>query len=109
MKVENDNSCSWINYLNPRINIKSVKSDQVCDTLIKGAGYTGLLAVRKLGNLFPNQKHLSNDTFRMFLYTQLSLSKVYKKKSNLFFFILIAQIFEIFKFFLRYILKIIKL
>ena len=36
-------------------------------------------------NLFPNQKHLSNDTFRMFLYTQLSLSKVYKKKSIYFF------------------------
>ena len=62
MKVENDNSCSWINYLNPRINIKSIKSDQVCDSLIKGAGYTGLLAVRKLGNLFPNQKIIFVDS-----------------------------------------------
>ena len=71
--------------------------------------YLNQVLCKNNNNLFPNQKHLSNNTFRMFLYTQLSLSKVYKKRSNLFFFILIAQIFEIFKFFLRYIFKIIKL
>ncbi len=62
MQVENDNSCSWINDLNPIINIKSIKSDQVCDSLIINAGYTGLLALRKLSNLFPNQKIILVDS-----------------------------------------------
>jgi len=62
MQVENDNSCSWINDLNPRTNIKVIKSNQDCDWLIIGAGYTGLSAARKLGNLFPNQKIILVDS-----------------------------------------------
>ena len=56
MQVENDNGCSWINDLNPRTNINSIKTDDDCDWLIIGAGYTGLSAARKLGQLYPNQK-----------------------------------------------------
>ena len=56
MQVVNDNGCSWINDLNPRTNINSLLSNEECDWLIIGAGYTGLSAARKLGQLHPNQK-----------------------------------------------------
>ncbi len=54
MKVENDNGCSWINDLNPRKIIKSLSSNEECDWLIIGAGYTGLSAARKLGQIHSN-------------------------------------------------------
>ena len=56
MEVFNDNSCSWINDLSPRINIQALLSNLNCEWLIIGAGYTGLSAARKLGQLYPNQK-----------------------------------------------------
>ncbi len=56
MEVVNDNTCSWVNDLNPRTNIKTISSDLNCEWLIIGAGYTGLSAARKLGQLYPNQK-----------------------------------------------------
>ena len=56
MEVVNDNSCGWINDLNPRTDIKSLQSDENCDWIIIGAGYTGLSAARKLAQLHPNQK-----------------------------------------------------
>ena len=56
MKVINDNSCSWINDLNRRTNIKSLSSNEDCDWLIIGAGYTGLSAARKLGQINSNLK-----------------------------------------------------
>ncbi|ETA69806.1 FAD-binding oxidoreductase [Candidatus Pelagibacter ubique] len=56
MEVENDNGCSWINDLSPRSNIKTFSSNLDSDWLIIGAGYTGLSAARKLGQLFPGQK-----------------------------------------------------
>ena len=55
MQVINDNGCSWINDLNPRSNIKILETNKDCEWLIVGAGYTGLSAARKLGQLFPNQ------------------------------------------------------
>jgi len=55
MKVINDNNCSWINDLNARTNIKVLTTNKNCDWLIIGAGYTGLSAARKLGQLYPNQ------------------------------------------------------
>ena len=61
MNVVNDNSCSWINDLVPRSNIKTLSSDLNCEWLIIGAGYTGLSAARKLGQLYPNQKILLVD------------------------------------------------
>ena len=61
MEVVNDNSCSWINDLSPRNNIKTLSSDLDCEWLIIGAGYTGLSAARKLGQLYPNQKILLVD------------------------------------------------
>ncbi len=56
MQVINDNGCSWINDLKPRSNIELLKKNEECDWLIVGAGFTGLSAARKLGQLFPNQK-----------------------------------------------------
>jgi glycine/D-amino acid oxidase-like deaminating enzyme len=56
MNVVNDASCSWINDLDKRVNIKSLDKDKSCDWLIVGAGFTGLSAARKLSELNPNQK-----------------------------------------------------
>ena len=56
MNVVNDNSCSWINDLDQRSNIKILNENRSCDWLIVGAGYTGLSAARKLSELHPNQK-----------------------------------------------------
>jgi len=61
MEVINDNSCSWVNDLNPRTNIQTLSSDLSCEWLVVGAGYTGLSAARKLGQLYPNQKILLVD------------------------------------------------
>ena len=57
MEVVNDNSCSWVNDLSPRNNIVTLSSDTDCEWLIVGAGYTGLSAARKLGQLYPGQKY----------------------------------------------------
>jgi len=56
MEVINDKSCSWINDLSPRTNFKSLDKNHDCDWLIIGAGYTGLSAARKLGQIYSNQK-----------------------------------------------------
>ena len=56
MEVTNDNSCGWINDLNSRTNINIINSNKNCEWLIIGAGYTGLSAARKLGQIYPNQK-----------------------------------------------------
>ena len=61
MQILNDNSCPWINDLIPRKNFKVLKSNESCEWLIIGAGYTGLSAARKLGQLYPNQKVLLVD------------------------------------------------
>ena len=62
MEVVNDNSCSWINDLSPRSNIKIIKKNEECDWLIVGAGYTGLSAARKLGQLYPQKKIILVDS-----------------------------------------------
>ena len=54
--IKNDNSCSWINNLETRENIKSIKKNFDCEWLILGAGYTGLSAARKLAKLHPSKK-----------------------------------------------------
>ena len=56
MKLINDLSCSWINDLEKRSNIKTINKNKSCDWLIIGAGYTGLSAARKLSELHQNQK-----------------------------------------------------
>jgi glycine/D-amino acid oxidase-like deaminating enzyme len=56
MEVTNDSGCSWIKDLTPRTNIKTLQSNDDSEWLIIGAGYTGLSAARKLGQLYPNQK-----------------------------------------------------
>ena len=56
MKLINDNFCSWINDLNSRKNIKSLKNKLSVNWLIIGSGFTGLSAARKLGEIFPKEK-----------------------------------------------------
>ena len=56
MQPLNDNNCSWINDLVKRENINELKNINECEWLIVGAGYTGLSAARKLGNLYSGQK-----------------------------------------------------
>ena len=56
MEIHNDNNCSWINELVRRTNIQILQSNENCEWLIVGAGFTGLSAARKLGQLYPNQK-----------------------------------------------------
>ena len=56
MKIINDNGCSWINELNPRLKINTLEKNEDCDWLVIGAGYTGLSAARKLAQIHPNQK-----------------------------------------------------
>ena len=55
MKIINDNNCSWVKDLEPRINVKTINKDLNTDWLIVGAGFTGLSAARKLGELFPKK------------------------------------------------------
>ena len=61
IQIKNDDTCSWINDLIPRENIESLKGYHDCNWLIVGAGYTGLSAARKLGQLYPSQKILLVD------------------------------------------------
>lgn len=56
MSVINDQTCGWINDLAQRTNIKTLSQNLSCEWLIIGAGYTGLSAARKLGQLYPNKK-----------------------------------------------------
>jgi glycine/D-amino acid oxidase-like deaminating enzyme len=56
MYLVNDQSCSWVNDLNKRTNVKILEKNESCDWLIVGAGYTGLSAARKLSELHPDQK-----------------------------------------------------
>jgi glycine/D-amino acid oxidase-like deaminating enzyme len=62
MEVTNDNSCSWIKDLTPRLNIKTLQSEEYCEWLVIGAGYTGLSAARKLAQLHPNKKIILVDS-----------------------------------------------
>ena len=56
MYLINDNSCAWINDLNSRKYTKKLISNEDSDWLVVGAGYTGLSAGRKLGQLYPKKK-----------------------------------------------------
>ena len=53
-KIINDKFCGWTNALQSRENFKVLNKNFKCDYLIIGAGYTGLSAARKLGQLYPN-------------------------------------------------------
>ena len=61
MNLINDTYSAWINDLNPRTSIKSLLSNEECDWLIIGAGYTGLSAARKLGKINSNLKIILAD------------------------------------------------
>ena len=76
MQVLNDNRCSWVNDLNLRLNIKFLASNENCDWLIVGAGYTGLSAARKLGELYPNQK-VTSDAYAASKAAIIQLTKYY--------------------------------
>ena len=59
---KNDQTCGWIKNLPPRTGIKTIAKNANCDWVIIGAGYTGLSAARKLGNLHPNSKIIIVDS-----------------------------------------------
>ena len=72
MEVVNDNTCSWINDLSPRNNIKTLSFDLDCEWLIVGAGYTGLSAARKLGtcsNTIAKHPNFSKDFASFFIFS----------------------------------------
>ncbi len=62
MKIFNDNNCGWIDYSNRRTDIKKLEKDLSCDYLIVGAGFTGLSAARKLGQINKNKKIILIDS-----------------------------------------------
>ena len=62
MEIINDKSCGWIDYKNRRSNIKVLNQNLKCDYLIIGAGFTGLSAARKLGELNKNKKIIIVDS-----------------------------------------------
>ena len=62
MNLINDQNCAWIKDLSIRTNIQRLKTNEICDWLIVGAGYTGLSAARKLGELYPHQKIIIVDS-----------------------------------------------
>ena len=62
MNLKNDKTCTWINDLNPRSNVKVLKKNENCEWLIVGAGFTGLSAARKLSKLHPNKKIILADS-----------------------------------------------
>ena len=62
MQIFNDNSCSWINDLVPRFDIKILNKNYHSEWLIIGAGYTGLSAARKLAQLHPKDKIIIVDS-----------------------------------------------
>ena len=61
MNIINSKNCSWINDLSQRQNIKSLEANEDTDWLIIGAGYTGLSAARKLGQINSNLKIILAD------------------------------------------------
>ncbi len=62
MNLINDKTCSWINDLSLRDNFKKLDTNIDCKWLIIGAGYTGLSAARKLGQLYKNEKIILVDS-----------------------------------------------
>ena len=56
MGIVNDNSCFWINDLQPRFIKEQININETCDWLIVGSGFTGLSAARKLAEIHSNQK-----------------------------------------------------
>ena len=56
MLISNDNSCGWIDYKNRKKNTNQLSQDLKCDYLVIGAGFTGLSAARKLGQIYKNKK-----------------------------------------------------
>jgi len=62
MIEKNDQECGWTKNLSSRTAIKTITKNENCDWIIIGAGYTGLSAARKLGNLHPNSKIIVVDS-----------------------------------------------
>ena len=73
MQIINDQSCSWINDLEPRKKYKSLKNDETCDFVIIGAGYTGLSAARSLAKINSDKKILMYLVIYLFLQLRLQL------------------------------------
>ena len=56
MSIHNDSNCAWLKDLGSRNNIQTLKKLKTCEFLIVGAGFTGLSAARKLGEIHPDKK-----------------------------------------------------
>ncbi len=56
MSIHNDINCAWLKDLGSRNNIQTLKKVKTCEFLIVGAGFTGLSAARKLGEIHPDKK-----------------------------------------------------
>ena len=62
MQIINDKSCLWINSIKSNSSSIEINTNEECDWLIIGAGYTGLSAARKLGELHPEKKIIIADS-----------------------------------------------
>tara|TARA_Y100000590_G_scaffold464134_1_gene632845 strand:+ start:1461 stop:2810 length:1350 start_codon:yes stop_codon:yes gene_type:complete len=56
MTLINDQNCGWILNLDKRLKIKNLNDNLKCDFIIIGAGFTGLSAARKLGQIYKDKK-----------------------------------------------------
>ncbi len=62
MQIINDKSCLWINSIKSNSSSIEINKNEESDWLIIGAGYTGLSAARKLGELHPEKKIIIADS-----------------------------------------------
>ena len=62
MQIINDKSCLWINSIKSNSSSIEINKNEECDWLIIGAGYTGLSAARKLGELHPEKRIIIADS-----------------------------------------------
>ena len=62
MQIVNDKSCLWINSIKSNSSSIEINKNEECDWLIVGAGYTGLSAARKLGELHPEKRIIIADS-----------------------------------------------
>lgn len=59
---QNDQSCGWINCLEPRKPFPLLKGPQLTDWVVIGGGYTGLSFARRLSSLKPNVRIIVLDS-----------------------------------------------
>ena len=53
---QNDQTCGWINCLEPRKSFPILKGRQLADWVVIGGGYTGLSFARRMASLKPDAR-----------------------------------------------------